>query len=83
MRTLGPEGLFERDRRTAGAFSSGRGFSSARNRSGSTSGKKFFFRGAGESNLGGAAKGLPARAERPGREQGRGRAATGPCPKLA
>ena len=45
--------------------------------------KQFFFRGAGKSSRGGAAKGLPARAQRSGREHGRGRAATGPRPKLA
>jgi len=39
---------------------------------------QFFFRGAGKSSGGGAAKGLPARAQQPGREHGRGRAATGP-----
>ena len=46
-------------------------------------GKPFFFPGTGKSSWGGAAKGLPARAERPGRERGRGRAATGPRPRLA
>ena len=45
--------------------------------------KQFFFQGAGKSSRGGAAKGLPARAQRPGGEHGRGRAATGPRPKLA
>jgi len=44
--------------------------------------KQFFFRGAGKSSRGGAAKGLPARAQWPGGEHGRGRAATGPRPKL-
>jgi len=33
-------------------------------------GKQFFFRGAGKSSRGGAAKGLPARAQRPGGEHG-------------
>jgi len=46
-------------------------------------GKPFFFPGTGKSSWGGAAKGLPARAERLGRERGRGRAATGPRPRLA
>ena len=45
--------------------------------------KQFFFRGPGKSSRGGAAKGLPARAQQPGGEHGRGRAATGPRPKLA